>query len=669
MPPSGFGPGQQSAYQEVTLVSLNVTLRLPLARGGGALKKPGTAAFTGVWQSGAGVQNDVSRRVQTFDRGAGFAIRSIYADNAEEWNGFAEGDNICARFGYVCPSGEQIVTEIDPAWGQPIKIISYQLDLFFIFETVIGYKAGGTGAMQSLYSLSGDTWTDAELWQGALRVANTCTHTGVGAGNHHSFLTITGTGSGGPYTTSQPDETMAGGPPYQFSLLQTVFWEYQGVAGTRLVGKVDAQHFRYMIVANGDPYDPLNWGPEVSVGEVSYPIEALVSSHDTLWVIKRDGVYSVTDKNASAGGENITPYWKDQLDDGTTPPSAYYFQSRLIVRRPYGIEAIDVNSWQVQDRPRRIDIAYGRPNETSLNGRYTALGSDNGWLLAAQTSLVPSGLGNARVLYGVDRTRESVVAGITEYDWFPEIGPFESREIVAMHVHTPNATLRPMLWLALKDGSGNPEVISVDLFRGATPRSDPNHRYHTSASITATDEHWGSRRSNKSAVQAVAAVWLLGDGRSIDFYTAAGAGNTFNATPFGTIDTNIESLHWNLYTEFFRANTVRFKAVFTSTVEHPPILLEWELKANLGLPLRRHGTMLVEVGTLTRGDLPSIEDPTAIEVLLVSLAEGLETISMINPEGEHSIIVLHNAVPWEYQERDDSDRRVRVYRLDYTQVS
>ena len=440
------------------------------------------------------------------------------------------------------------------------------------------------------------------------------------------------------------------------------------MAGYRLVGQTTVEAFRYMTEPKGDPYDPLNWGPEITVGDSTFGIDALAASHDTVWAIKRDGVYAVTDKNASAGGENLTPYWKDQLDAPTTPATVYYFEERLIVARGYGIEAIDVQSWQIQDRPRRIDVAHGRPNDTALNGRYTALGADNGWLVAAQASHD----GAARVVYGTPRQRESPSSGLTEYDWFPESGPFVGRTITTMLVFTPASTLRPTLWLGMGTHAGAPDLVAVDLFRGATPLADPAHRYCATGSITATDEHWGSRRSNKSAAVATAAVRACGDGRRIDVFAQAGAGNTIPSVPFATIDTPIEAGHWGLYGVFPRANVVRFKAVLTRSPADPtvsPVLYEWELKAHLALPLRRRGRFLAEVGTLTRGDLPSIEDPTTVEVLLVSLAEGAETVSMVNPEGEHSIVVIDNVVRWQYEERSDSPRRVRVFDVSYTQVS
>jgi hypothetical protein len=228
-----FGSGGRAASQDVILSAASFTVRLPLWRGGDATRRPKEAAWAGTWATGEGLQQDVPRRVQQFDRGAGFAHRSVYTDNATEWDGFAESENVCTRFGSVVLAGEQTPVGVPAGWGPLVKLIGYRHDLFVICETTIGYLPGGTGALSALYSLAGDTFTDAELWQGSLRVANGCSHTGgAGAGFHHSFVTITSLTTGAPYTVTQPDQTGTGGVPHLFRLLQTVFWEHEGWRGT-----------------------------------------------------------------------------------------------------------------------------------------------------------------------------------------------------------------------------------------------------------------------------------------------------------------------------------------------------------------------------------------------------------------------------------------------------
>jgi hypothetical protein len=662
-----FGPGRPHTYQELILASASGTLYLPLYQTEAQARRQLPPDLKGNWSSGQGNQKDIPRRVHTFARGAGFSRKPSGYSEIVEWDGFAESSDCCTRFGYAIPSGEQTASTPTAAWGKIQKILGYNGDLFFIFLNVIAYKSGGTGALTSLYArLDTDTFTDAEIWNGSLRVATVCLHAGA---NIHFFVTLTP--GGAPYTIINPTPAAPAGTGAtaltpQCLLLQTVFWEYQGVAGYRLAAKSGASTFQYMITPSGDPYDPLNWGAATVVGESSFPILQLVSSHDTLWNIKNDGVYAVTDANASAGGENITPYWRDQLDATLQPPCAYYFLDKLVVGRPMGIEAIDVNSWQVQDRPNPVDISYGRPNDSSINGRYSALGSDSGWLLAGMQTLA----GEAVVLYGAPRRRESIVAGVTEYDWFPEIGPIASREITALQVFTPASTLRPLLWIGLQDSSGNPYLISVDLFRGASPLADTSHRYQTTSTVTFTDEQWASRIAAKGALVGAVSSRNTGSGRKIDVEVVAEAFNPFTGTPSMTVSlAGAAGGSAGLHNTVNRAFTVRSKATLTSTATVPVVLDEWEMRAHLGYSLRRRGTWLVELSDASHGDLPDTTKSTVDETLLVVMAQGLDLVLATLPGGEQSQVILDNVVPYFDEARSTAGRRVRVMEIAYTQVS
>ena len=121
-------------------------------------------------------------------RGAGWSSRPGGLDTSEEWDGLAESENACYRFGYICPSGEQTAISVTAAWGSPKKLISFNGDLWVIFDSRIAYFADGTGALTDYYNNSGDHFTDAEVWNGSLRVAIQCEHT---TPNYHSLVTIT----------------------------------------------------------------------------------------------------------------------------------------------------------------------------------------------------------------------------------------------------------------------------------------------------------------------------------------------------------------------------------------------------------------------------------------------------------------------------------------------
>lgn len=625
----------------------------------------------GQYDSGEGVPTrDVARRHRMFPRGAGWSSRPGTLEAGTEWDGFSEAENACARFGYVCPSGEQTTITVTTAWGACNKLLSFNDDLFCIFQNRIAYFDNGSGAIVDLYTLSGDTFHDAEVWQGSLRVANQCTHNGVGAGNHHSFVTVTP--SGATYTISHPDETYVGGVPPMLNVLATVFWEYQGVADYRLVGKVgpgfDSNEIQWMITPSGDPYDPDNWGPVVSVGESTEPIQELVASHDTVWALKNDGVYAVRDATASAGGENLTPYWRQEIVPGGV--NGFYWRDKLIVYRGNRLESIDVNSWQVQDKPRPISVETGRPNNTNLNASYyTALGSDQGWLIAGMKNVSD----NAYVLYGTERPRESPTAGVTEYDWFSEVGPFAGAQIGALYTFTPDDGTpdggRPTLWIAYEQ-SGT-KLTKVDMFRGGSPLADTEHRYNTTASITFTDEHWAARSATKGALRGELAVRNCGSGRKVDFYAVAGAGASFPGSPNASVTTNVETSTFLLTS--VRGSVIRTKAVLTSTATTPVVIDEMGLKANLGWPLRRRGTWLVELSDATEGNLPAFETPSTTEAALVALCESVEAFSALDDEGNTMTIVLDNALPWRKEDASTNDlgtrQKVRLLEVAWTRIS
>lgn len=645
------GPGTTGTPQHITLRPAAGDIRLALWRDGDATRRQQNVALSGEYTSGENVPTrDVARRVSMFSRGAGWSNRPPGLDDAAQWDGYAESENACLRFGYICPSGEQTAVSVTSSWGAPRKLISFNGDLWCIFENRVAYVDGGTGSLTDYYNNSGDSFTDAEVWNGSLRVALLCTHSSTGI---HFFVTVTPSG-GGYAAALNPTPASAGGTGAttatpQCRLLQTVFWEYEGVRAMRLVAQVSDYTFKYMIVPSGDPYDPANWGSAVQVGDTTYQIRRLVSSHDTIWAAKNDGVYAITDANASAGGENLTPYWSEQLAISDAQINVHYYGQYVVASTPLGIDLIDVNSWQVKDRPLPVHISHGRPNNTGLVGRYTSFCTDSGWLVAG---LYGAGT-QSRVLYGVPRRRESPAAGVTEMDWFSEHGPFTSgREINCMVVNTAS-TGRPYLWLGMADQSGNPYLVQIELFLGTSPLADSAHRYVTSSSVTLTDEHWGARAATKGALRGELAVRNCGSGRSVAVYAVAGAGASFPGSASATVSTNVETSTFNLTS--IRGSTIRAKLVLTSTATVPVVVDEWGLKANLGFPLRSTGTWLVVAGDETDGDLPSFETPRSVEAALVDLCESVEAVTCIDDEGNSQTVVLDNVLPWRKVDRSSTD--------------
>lgn len=642
--PASMGPGTTGTPQHITLRPAAGDVRLTLYSGGDAARRQQDVAISGSYTSGENVPTqDVARRVRMFSRGAGFSNRPPGQDASEEWDGYAESENACLRFGYICPSGEQTAVSVTSGWGAPKKLISFNGDLWCIFLNRIAYIDGGTGSLTDYYSNSGDTFTDAEVWNGSLRVAMNCTHS---TPNYHSFVTVAPSGGGYAVASNPVDGTYPG--MHKLRLLQTVFWEYQGNRAMRLVGQDSDYTFRYMIVPTGDPYDPANWGSAVQVGDTTYQIRRLVSSHDTVWAAKVDGVYAISDANASAGGENLTPYWAEQLAISDAQINCHYYGQYVVASTPMGIDMIDVNSWQVKDRPTPIHISHGRPNNTGLQGRYTAFCTDSGWLVGSVY-----GNSQANVLYGVPRRRESVASGVTEMDWFSEAGPFTSgQEITCMTVNTAS-TGRPYLWIGLADGSGTPYLRSVELFLGTSPLADASHRYNTTASVTLTDEHWGARAATKGALRGELAITNCGSGRSVAVYAVAGARAAFPGSPNATISTNVETSTFNLTS--VRGSTIRLKLVLTSTATVPVVIDEVGLKANLGFPLRSTGTWLVVVGDERDSDLPSLETPRTVEAALVDLCESVEAVTCFDDEGNTQTVVLANLLPWKKVDRSSND--------------
>lgn len=618
----------------------------------------------GRYDSGEAVPTrDVARRHRMWSRGAGWSSRPGGFEQGEEWDGLAESENACYRFGYICPAGEQTDVSVTSTWGAPKKLIAFNNDLWCIFENRIAYLDGGTGPLIDYYSNAGDLFTDAEVWNGSLRIAMLCTHSGSG---RHFFVTATPSGGGYAAASNPTAATYPG--MYNMRLLQTAFWSYQGVKMTRLVGKVSDYEISWMITPTGDPYDPVNWGPVVQIGDRTHQIREMVSSHDTVWVGKRDGVYAISDENAAAGGENLTPYWSDQLADDDARIRLHYWRQWVVAAHAMGIDLIDVNSWQVKDAPRPIHISHGRPNNTRLIGYTTAFCTDGGWLVAAMCGIGAS----AHVLYGTPRQRESPAAGVTEMDWFAELGPFPAgRDLNQMTVFTEPGSGRPYLWLAFADGSGQPYLTKVDLFIGSSPLADSSHRYATTASVTFTDEHWAARSAQKGALRGELSVRNCGSGRKVDLYAAAGSGAAFPGSPTASVTTNVETSTFAL--TGVRGNVIRSKAVLTSTATTPVVIDEWGMKANLGFPLRRRGVWLVELSDATEGDLPSFQTPAAVEAALKALCESVEAFEVLDDEGTTMTVVLDNVLPWRKEDVPTNDlgvrQRTRLLEVGWQQVA
>ena len=647
------GVGQSPAYSPLVLRPAAGDLHLKI-RHRGTRSSSAETVVEGVYDSGDAVPTrDVARRHRMWSRGAGWSSRPGGLDTSEEWDGLAESENACYRFGYICPSGEQTAISVTAAWGAPKKLISFNGDLWVIFDSRIAYFADGTGSLTDYYNNSGDHFTDAEVWNGSLRVAIQCEHT---TPNYHSLVTITPSGAGYAAASNPVD----GSDPlysgmHQFRLLQTAFWSYGGVKAMRLVGQDSDYTFRWMTVPEGDPYDPNNWGTQVQIGDATHQIRRLVSSHDTVWAVKKDGVYAISDENASAGGENLTPYWAEQLAISDPQINVHYYGQWLVASNAMGIDLIDVNSWQVKDRPRPVHISHGRPNNTTLVGRYTSFCTDSGWLVAGLYG--GGGVSHGKVLYGTPRQRESPAAGVTEMDWFAECGPFTTgHEIVCMVVNT-TVNGRPFLWLGMQDQSGNPYLVKVELFLGTSPLADTSHRYNTAASVTFTDEHWAARAATKGAIRGELSVRNCGSGRKVDLYAVAGSTSSFPGTATASVTTNVETSTFNLVNSGAHVNgsVIRSKAVLTSTATAPVVIDEWGMKASLGFPLRKRGTWLVELNDATEGDLPNFEQPQTVEAALVALCESVEVFDALDDEGNTINVYLENVLPWRKEDSTDTD--------------
>lgn len=660
------GPGRQSSYQEIILKPLAGEIRLPLYRGGSATRRQKDVVIGGAYTSGESVPTkDVARRWSTLDMGAGWTSRPGAMQQGVEWPGYADGRNICTRFGSIMPAGAHTDLAPSAAWGQPTQIITFNGDVFIVFQNRVAYVPDGTGILTELTAtnISGDSFTNAVVYNGSLRVANVCTHTGSGAGTLHGIVTITPSGSS--YNVTQEDETYAPGNPPQLRWLSVVFWEHKGVAAYRLWGQSSDYQIQYMTDPEGDVNDPADWSDVINVGETTYEIRQMVASHDTAWIGKQDGLYAITDATAATGGINLTPYWRDQLD----PDAAvvlYYWQGYVVAAHGLGIDLVDVNSWQTQDAPKAIHISNGRPNRGRLNGRYTAFCSDGPWLVASLLNAA----GDAHTLYGTPRTREGV-AGNTLMDWFgPEVS-LDDVEITAMAVDTPEATLQPRLWVGARTQAGVPSLRWVSLFRGSTPLADLDmgggHRFNTSSEITLTDEVFGASAATKGALRGTILVEGTGDGRKVDLYAAVGPGTAFSGTPSVTVDAGTESETFNLTTT--RGKVIRTKLVLTGTTTRPVVVHELELKANLGFKLRDSRTYTVEISDATAGDLPAFEDESEVLAELVALAESVEAFSMEDDAGETCTAVLDNVVTWKREERDDSEGKVRVATIGVQVVS
>lgn len=637
------GPGQNPGYATITLKPAAGDIHLKV-------RPQKNVVTSGVWASGESVATkDVPRRHRMFPRGAGWSSRPGALEDGESWDGIAESENACTRFGYICPSGEQTSTSISGAWGRVASMIRYNGDLFIIFASMIAFVPGGTGSVTNLYAEPGDTFTGAEVWNGALLVSLRCSHVGA---LKHFFVKIT---VGAPYTVINPSVgtplgTAATASTPALRLIKKVFWEYLGVADFRLLGQVTDFNFQYMITPSGDPYDVNNWGPSTKVGDQTYAIKQIVTSHDTAWFLKRDGVYAVSDANAAAGGENLTPYWGDQLDASDSYINGHYWGSHLVASHAYGLDLIDVNSWQTKDRPRQIAIGFGRPNNTNLNGFYTAFCTDNGWLVAGMRSVINN---RSYILYGTLRQRESPSAGLTDVDWFPEVGPFNSNlDIACLGVFTPTSG-RPSLWVGLVDGSGNSSLIAVELFLGSSPLADTGHRYTTTWTVVFTDEHWAARGATKAALKITPSLRGTGSGRYLEVFAVAGAGSAFPGSASGTINTAVESQAIALNS--IRGGTIRTKAFGVGTATTPVVIDEWDLKADLHFPLQRRGTWLVELSDATEGDLPNFEQPASTEAAIVALAVSGEAFTAIDDEGTSITITIDNAVPWRREDTPMTD--------------
>jgi hypothetical protein len=341
-----------------------------------------------------------------------------------------------------------------------------------------------------------------------------------------------------------------------------------------------------------------NWGASISVGDTTYPINALISSLGHVYVAKTNGLHDVD--GTTGFTPNLMPFYEAAIDAdngvaGVAANGSVYSNSIA------GLFRLDVSGGSTTGRITTVTPGHGLPNETPVRGKITALATYGPWVIAA----VYNGV-DTYILWGRDIHQGD--AGTSPFGYGAGYGPspqaigpspmlwhgaliFLPGQICRM-LAISALTSPPRLWLgATNTSSGQSTIAWATIARTENPLQDSEYRYATSWEFHIPGQDWQHPISVKDLLQIDVQADGLGVASSMDIEVSADDGPP---VLFGTASES--PLSYVIGTQDFFGRRLALCLDGTNAATSPGIVRAISPRAQIRPQLRRIRTYQVVLG-------------------------------------------------------------------------
>lgn len=362
--------------------------------------------------------------------------------------GWGEWIDTFSAPGMVLPAGKVYEFDVDGGYlGYDFGLsAAFELgaDLYLCSGRGIYKCAGGTSASLTIAKDIGDGYAtaDAVVWKDAAYIGTYAVST---TAPDLLYRTV----DGAVFTTT------AG---LKRKHLAVVTWRPTGTPIDVIIGTSTAFDVTYV---SGDPMTAGDWkSPVIRIGSGLFHIRSMVAAPRRVFFGTQVGI---RDFDEYAHAPNLTPSWRQRYDIDNGMATAL-LDNYVYASFVDGLERVALNG-ERQDIPEPCGVGVGLPFSGPVSGRYTALCTWNGWLIAA---IWNQSMNKSYICFGQDR-RVAGIEGPGPMVWHGAYTVLDGR-VTKLYVHTPQGaaltTRTTYLWI----GTANDATGSYHLYRQSLPK-------------------------------------------------------------------------------------------------------------------------------------------------------------------------------------------------------
>lgn len=290
------------------------------------------------------------------------------------------------------------------------------------------------------------------------------------------------------------------GPAFRQHLVKS-YMVIDEVGAWRLTGNDTPWTFRFLATDDAptslDILDDSKWagaGGVYPVGDRSAPITNMAGSPLVMFFCKTDGVYHIGPDGRSARIAD----WSGSEHPTNGEVFEFAYGGLYASHNRWGMVRVDVANNQVQWQSNACSPGTNLPRVVPSSGRTTAFCMDGEWMVTSIYNGLDSYIFYARPNEITERVAMINIQSPQSLNWHGSEGTFWGLRITALKQATIGSADRPVLWVALEDGLGQPHLAFVSLPKMGTPLEDwisgGPHRFQPQSWLYYPRQDWGDEK-------------------------------------------------------------------------------------------------------------------------------------------------------------------------------